>query len=95
MVADFYHSAVYYNFSNKQQKRIPSSVQTGSRSISQRSALQLEVTSNTNVFLSQSRIAADLYHSAVHYNCSNNQKKRIPAAVQNGSTTISHRSELQ
>jgi len=42
MVADLYHSVVHYNCSKKQQKRIPSAVQTGSRSISQRSALKLQ-----------------------------------------------------
>ena len=34
-------------------------------------------------------------HTAVHYNCSNKQHKRIPAAVQNGSRSISQRSTLQ
>ena len=35
------------------------------------------------------RPAADLYHIVVHYNCSNKQHKRIPAAVQTGSKSIS------
>jgi len=36
------HTAVQYNCSNKQDKRIPTAVQTGSRSISQCSAIKLQ-----------------------------------------------------
>jgi len=57
--------------------------------------ITIAVTSNTNLLLPPSRMAADLYRSAVHYNCSNKQQKRIPAAVQNGCTSLSQRSALQ
>jgi len=117
-----YHNAVHYNCGNKQHKRIHAAVQTGCRSKSQRSALQLHyqatqtyssrstewqqiyitaqciaiaVTSNANVIRPQYRMAADQYHNAVHYNCSNEQHKRISADVQTSSTTISKRSSLQ
>ena len=42
LAADLYHSPVNYISSNKQRKRIPAAVQTGSRTISQRKALQLQ-----------------------------------------------------
>jgi len=40
-------------------------------------------------------MAANLYHCAVHYNCSKKQQKRIPAAVQSSSRFASQRSALQ
>jgi len=46
-------------------------------------------------FPQSSSPAAELYHTAVHYNCSNTQHKRIPAAVQPGSRSISQLSALQ
>jgi len=120
--ADLYHNAVNYNCSNKQHKRIRAAFQTGSRSISKRSALQLQwqasetysccrpdqqqiyitsqcitfaVTSNTNVFLPPSRPAVFLYQSAVRFNCSYKQQKRIAAAVQTSSRSISQRTVLK
>jgi len=54
--------------------------------------IAIAVTSNTNVFLPPSRMAAHVYHSEVHYNSSNKQNKRIPPAVQNGNKSISKRS---
>ena len=122
MAAILYHRAVHYNCTNKQHKNIRATVQTSSKSISQRSSLQLqleatqtysscrpdrqqiyitsyciiiEVTNNTKIFLPPSRSAEVLYHSAVHYNCSNKQHKLIPPAVKTGSRSISQRSALQ
>jgi len=58
---------------------------------------RVAVTSNTNVFLPPSSLAADLNHSAVHFNCSNKQHKSIPAAVQTSSryTTLRIAFQLQ
>jgi hypothetical protein len=57
--------------------------------------ITIAVTNNTKVFLPPSRPAADLYQSAVLYNCCDKNQKLIPAAVQNGSTSILQRSALQ
>jgi len=87
-VAVLNHSAVHYNCSNKEHKRISAAVQNGSTTIA-------AATINRNVFLPPSRPAANLHQSAVQYNCINKQHKRIPGAFQTGSRSTSQRSALQ
>jgi hypothetical protein len=57
--------------------------------------ITIAVINITKVFLPPSRQAADLYHSAVHYNCGNKHHKPTPDDVQTSSSSTSQHSALK
>jgi len=82
MAAVLYHSALHYNYSNKQKKRItvtniknvflpPSNWQ---QFYITAQCITIAVTSKAKLFLPPSTPAVVLNHSAVHYNSSNKQQ---------------------
>jgi len=57
--------------------------------------ITIAVINITNVFRPPSKPAADLYHSAVHYNYGNKHHKRIPDDVRTSSSSTSQHSALK